>query len=261
MGGVHQAVGQKRRGLSADALKIIAITAMFVDHATLIFFPSYTAMPALALHMLGRITAPIMFYFAVEGYHNSGNKNRYTVRLALFAAISWLPFIFFRTGALPTAESFLDLNVIFTLLCGHLALRALGELRSLPLKVVCVIGCVVLSSLGDWGVLGVVYILLFDMFRGSFARQALGFGLYTVLQMLGPISGLVLGLSQGIDIGQLQYYTAMCLYYAAFFIPLVLLRFYNGEKGNGGKAMKWAFYIFYPLHLVVLGVVQVFWGA
>lgn len=41
-------------------------------------------------------------------------------------------------------------------------------------------------------------------------------------------------------------------------IPLLLL--YNGEKGSGKAIHKWVFYIFYPLHLFILGLIKVLVG-
>ena len=39
------------------------------------------------------------------------------------------------------------------------------------------------------------------------------------------------------------------------FLTLPFLYQYNGERGNW-KEMKWFFYIYYPAHLVVIGVIR-----
>ena len=39
-------------------------------------------------------------------------------------------------------------------------------------------------------------------------------------------------------------------------MPLALLRLYNGQRGRGGRFGKWFFYILYPAHLLVLGVIK-----
>lgn len=38
-------------------------------------------------------------------------------------------------------------------------------------------------------------------------------------------------------------------------VPLLLL--YNGESGKKSKGAKWFFYVFYPLHMTVLGLIHV----
>ena len=58
------------KGLTSNAIKIIAIIAMTVDHTATIFFPRYSLdVPVLLMHIIGRLTAPIMMFFIVEGYH------------------------------------------------------------------------------------------------------------------------------------------------------------------------------------------------
>ena len=54
----------RKAGLSGNALKLIAIAAMTVDHLTWVIFPGYqTNAGILVLHSIGRLTAPIMCYF------------------------------------------------------------------------------------------------------------------------------------------------------------------------------------------------------
>ena len=57
----------RRPALSGNALKGIAILAMTLDHLTWTLWPGYsTAWWALLLHLFGRVTAPIMWFFVVE---------------------------------------------------------------------------------------------------------------------------------------------------------------------------------------------------
>ena len=78
-----------RRGLTGDALKLLAILAMTLDHIAWLLFPGYPAqaMP-LAMHIIGRLTCPIMCYFIAEGYHYTRNFRRYALRLFLLAIVS-----------------------------------------------------------------------------------------------------------------------------------------------------------------------------
>lgn len=56
--------------LDANMLKLIAILAMTADHLAWLLFPGYSTVPiALFLHVIGRLTCPIMCYFIAEGYH------------------------------------------------------------------------------------------------------------------------------------------------------------------------------------------------
>lgn len=240
----------KRGGLSGGTLKGIAIAAMLIDHATYAFIPDYYSLAGSLLHFVGRITGPIMFYFIVEGYHHTRNKNQYTLRLAIFAAVSYLPFIWLFTGGLPNSGTFLRMNVIYSLLLGHLALRALHEVQNLVLRWVFVAACFFASGIGDWAYVSVLLILVFDLFRGSFRRQAIVYAVVVVARMAPSLMYAYIeamaGMSPIRDIAQAFVTCGM-------FLPLVLLRFYNGQKGSGSK---WLFYIFYPAHLCVLALLR-----
>lgn len=52
----------------ANEIKLIAIIAMTIDHLTWVFFPGLqTVWYVYALHIIGRLTAPIMWFFIAEG--------------------------------------------------------------------------------------------------------------------------------------------------------------------------------------------------
>ena len=70
--------------LNSNHLKIIAIIAMTIDHVTDLFYPAFPAQPLpIALHILGRLTAPIMWFFVAEGYYYTHNVKKYLLRLGI----------------------------------------------------------------------------------------------------------------------------------------------------------------------------------
>lgn len=58
--------------LNSNHLKLIAIIAMTIDHITDLIYPGFPAVPtAILLHIVGRLTAPIMWFFICEGYYHT----------------------------------------------------------------------------------------------------------------------------------------------------------------------------------------------
>lgn len=83
------------RKFNANTIKLIAIIAMTIDHIAWAVFPGYPTAPLpLLMHLIGRITCPIMCYFIAEGSHYTKNINKYTARLFLFAGISHFAYRF-----------------------------------------------------------------------------------------------------------------------------------------------------------------------
>ena len=78
----------QKRGLSGNVLKIIAIIAMTIDHIAWLMFPGFDmGAAAVIMHVIGRITAPVMMFFISEGYHYTKDRKKYFLRLLLFAVI------------------------------------------------------------------------------------------------------------------------------------------------------------------------------
>lgn len=246
----------KSKGLNNYQLKIIAIIAMLIDHIAAGFVP-YDSWLGIAMHFIGRITGPVMFYMAVEGYHHTSNLKKYITRLGIFAIISYFPFMYFNAGGNLSQLNFLNLNVIYTIFLGVIAVHISRKVSNLFLKAVLLILILVISSIGDWGITGIIIMLGFDYYYGNFKNQAFN---YFIIVLMGSlinflsIPAMYLYFSKEEFMAQIGYYKPM-LSQVGMLIPIFLLNHYNGERGNNSKFSKWLFYIFYPLHLLILGFI------
>ncbi len=245
---------QKREGgLSACALKYFAVLAMLTDHIAWLFVDTYSA-AGFIMHTIGRLTAPIMTYFIAEGFHYTKNINKYMLRLGIFALISWIPFIYMEFGVLSPVIADEDgslyfypfQGVIYTFFLTVAALRTVhSEKLPTPLKVFLVLVLCVLTMIGDWFFFPIVWALLFDRFRGDFKKQAISFVIASVILVTGLLFAM------GMRVGDMFQYTVI--------LAVIPLYFYNGERGKIlGKGDKWFFYVFYPLHMLVLGAISHF---
>ena len=118
------------------------------------------------------------------------------------------------------------------------------------MRIAAVIGLCILSIPGDWTFFAILFTLAFGTHHGDFKKQAYWFSVVSVI-MVG--ANTIYNCSKGI------------LFYQDFFLlgvflVLPLLANYNGQRG-GGKYGKWIFYIFYPAHLLILGMIIIFMKA
>ena len=81
--------------LNSNHLKLIAIIAMTLDHIADLIYPGMqNNIISIILHIIGRLTAPIMFFFICEGFYYTKNLKKYILRLFIFAIISHFAYCF-----------------------------------------------------------------------------------------------------------------------------------------------------------------------
>lgn len=235
-----------KKGLSASTLKIIAIVTMVIDHISWGFFDFYS-WQGYMLHIIGRLTIPIMCFFIAEGFRKTHDLKRYILRMAGFAAITAVPFYLFFHEEYAYRQ-----NIIFDYLLALLLLTVLESKRfKKPAKVLLSALLVTTSMvIGGWPVMPMVYVLIF-YYADSFKKQAVWF--------CGATVGLVLFMMIGITLNKMYNFYPMYnywvwwdkAYFLGFMLALPLLKAYNGEKGSYPMG-RYFFFIFYPAHFLVL---------
>ncbi len=235
----------QQKSLNGNQLKIIAMIAMTADHLTSVLFPNYpTDWWILVLHVIGRLAAPIFWFFVAEGYHYTHNWKKYAGRLLVFAIIGHfsynfafgIPFIPFQTSV------FNQTSVIWALFWGLIALVVNDSVRLRQWqKSLLILGITAITFCADWSSIAVLAILQMGINRGNFKKQM------TKMMILVSIYAAVYVIFINPVYGIIQLFVALT-------IPL--LKMYNGERGRW-NGMKWFFYAYYPLHLVVCGLIRI----
>lgn len=231
--------------LNANHLKLIAILAMTVDHVADLLFPGFPTHPvALVLHLIGRLTAPIMWFFICEGFHYTGNLVKYLLRMLVFAVISHFAYCFaFGISFVPFADGvFNQTSVIWPLFWAIVALWIVnsGRIRRAWLRYVLVILICLITFPADWSCIAVMAIVFMYDYRGNLKKQMLCMLLW------------VLGYSV------VSFFFVNNVYaFVQLGVILVwpVLRQYNGQKGKA-RWMKWFFYLYYPAHLLIIGLLR-----
>ena len=235
--------------LNRDIIKYLAVFAMLLNHIANLFLTPGTLLCEVFLD-IGYFTAITMCYFLVEGYHYTHSKKRYAARLAIFAVISELPFcLAFTKGAVL---DFVGMNMIFTLLLCFAILLVLEFVQRYEVKVVLIVVLTALSLHSDWAVLAPIFILLFAWAANDKQKTAYAFlmamGVFALNSMVVGVDVYPLPMALCWTIGQVA---GMAL------AAVVIVFCYNGKRMKKGKTFsKWFFYIFYPGHLLILGLLR-----
>lgn len=219
------------RFLDGTMLKIIAMVSMVVDHVGDMFFPGL-----LWPRMIGRLAMPIFSFCIAEGYIHTKDKNKYLLRMGIFALVSEVPFDLAFEGNISMAHQ----NIMLTFFLAILALKFFDLIRGekkedtgkysagktiLGTLSVIAIAVIALLVKADYTIFAVIAVFLFYVLKdvGQTVRMGAGVAFLALTRTIG-------------------YYCAT----GFSFIPLFL---YNGKRGKG---LKWILYVFYPGHLLLL---------
>lgn len=176
------------------------------------------------LRWIGRLAMPVLCFFIGEGLRHTRSPRRYLLRLTWFALLSELPFDLAFYGGIEWGHQ----NVYFTLALGLLALWAIQS-RGMEGWLLALTAALAAELLGcDYGMYGVLLILLLDRFHRARSEQLAAAALLN-LAFFG-----------------LQTQTLSL-------IALPLLWLYNGKRGRDDRRL---FYLYYPAHLCVLGILR-----
>ena len=240
------------RILSNNGLKVIAAVIMVIDHMGVLIFPE-----VIAFRIIGRIGFPIFAFLIAEGAKHTRNKLRHLVVMGGFAAVIQIVY-FIATGSqeMNVLITFsLSLLIIYAL--DHLKNTVFGEIRSTKNTVIAsllLIGAVLLA---------IVSSAIFDLDYGLWGCMLPAFpALFTTPKVPSPLNIFktfdtktfrVLAIGFGtlllaIDTMMTSQFYGLIQLVALLSIPILLL--YSEKRGK--LKMKYFFYIFYPLHLVVL---------
>lgn len=249
--------------MSMFALKLIAALAMLIDHLGCMY-------GIYIMRVVGRLAYPIFAFLVVNGFFKTGNKWKYLFRMTVFAVVSEIPFdLCFRNCVFfPQSQ-----NVYFTLALGLLCLITtdeisnFGKYRILEIIPTLVFMCAAELIASDYGWSGILMIMLFYSCYDKKTQT-----LKEIPVLIG-LAGIIL-LPVVYENFEIVYRNGFAWYAKNFayilnsfqwqivqlfrLCAVPMIGCYNGKKGAEFKnkdlicAIKYGFYVFYPLHLLIL---------
>ncbi|MCR2822222.1 conjugal transfer protein TraX [Lederbergia panacisoli] len=248
--------------MTATFIKLIAVVSMFIDH-TGQFIPNTPEY----LRYIGRTAAPIFIYFVGIGYRKTSDKKKYMLRLyvasIVMAFINLIINSFYSDSGNFITNNFFA-TLFLTVVCIHIL-----EKRKMKLYVYFVL----------WQIISTFLCILFSeiiviIYRGDYSFYSAIFGnlLFVEGGIFFVIFGVLLYWSKNKVTLSLTFIMFSLFIYLAYSkwggkmdpsswllfpfadyqwimitsLPLLLL--YNGKRGTG---LKYFFYFFYPIHIII----------
>ncbi|MCI8327790.1 MAG: conjugal transfer protein TraX [Lachnospiraceae bacterium] len=246
---------EEKRGWSGSTLKMIAIITMLIDHIGAVILErgilvkvsgqSVLSADIAALHAynkwqmidrifrsIGRLAFPIFCFLLIEGFLHTRDWRKYFIRLFLFSFLSEIPFDFAVYGK---AFCWYSQNVYFTLWIGLLVITGIRyieereEIAEGLKKLLQILTVIAGIGLAEW-------------MRTDYA----GFGVFAIAGLYFLRSNKKVQTAFG------------CISFAwEITAPLAFIPIYK-YNGTRGWNLKYVFYVFYPVHLLILGLIVKF---
>lgn len=228
--------------MNAFVLKIIACFTMFIDHVGYIVFDGHSSW----FNYVGRLAFPIFAFQISEGYIHTHDVKKYLLRLILFAFISQIPFLLFHS----IINNELGLNVIFTLFLGLVAIIIYDKYN----KFVGVFSAIIFGIIAhflnsDYSFYGVGITFLFYVFNKNKCLLAISFIIATLMQY----SYLILVYyNYGFEFLK-NVFIIYLPYFICTIFSIIIILCYNKKKGPN---TRYLFYLFYPLHMILIYILS-----
>lgn len=220
--------------LNGTQIKIIALIAMTFDHIGFYLMGNY-----IPFRIIGRLAFPLFAFMISEGAKYTKNKLKYFLRIFILGIICQI----FYTALVGTFY----LNILITLSLSILIIFSIEFSKKannkfsflIPIAVSSAIILIdyflanVIKPVGyhlDYSVLGVFLPVIIFIFKNY------------KLKILATSIGLIL---LSLSMNHIQFWCLLAL------IPLML---YNQKAGK--YRLKWLFYIYYPLHLGIIYIIN-----
>ena len=231
------------------SLHIMAMVFMLCDHlwgTSIVNHEFFT--------WIGRLTFPLYAFMIVEGYFHTSDLKKYVKRLFIFAVISEIPFNLMMGSSLfyPIHQ-----NVLWSFLISigliywneNIKTKQLWKTIFAGIATICIAYLGGILTFVDYNNAGIFMVLIFYFFRGNrwwdYLGQLLGMW-YVNCEMLGGY-GYEINLFGDIHFIPRQSIALLAL------IPIWM---YKGKQGYHSKKLQYLYYIFYPLHLLILGFIK-----
>lgn len=219
-----------KKGLNGNIIKILAMIFMTIDHVGLVIFENN-----LIMRTIGRLAYPLFAFMLAEGCYYTKNKLKHFLLIFILALACQLT-VFIYSGET-------EHNILITFSISILLIYAYQFfeknktfVRVLPL-VFGIIAVYVLNYIIpnfkkvegftlDYNFMGAMLPLLIYIFKDL------------RLKLVMTAIGLVL---LSLELGGIQWYSLL---------SLIILALYDGSKGK--LKLKYLFYIYYPIHLLLV---------
>lgn len=242
-----------KKGISSFIIRLFALIVMTCG---IVLTYRYNLRMEWVKH-ISWIPYPIFAFLLAVGFDETSNRIKYFLRLLLFALLSEIPYDYLCSGKLINWRI---QNGMLTLCVGYLVLCIIRFVHKKLNNIIITCAVIYFAGFGaywlckrfnfEFYAFGIMFIEFFYVSRHVKYQKLLQLLLVSFLTFYVSTETYLTFI-----IGNIQY----SIPYKAFsFISLLIIWLYNEKRGPNKLWLKIAFYLYYPLMLVALGLINTF---
>ena len=235
--------------MSNFILKLIAIITMLIDHIGYFYFPD-----VMILRFIGRIAFPLYAFLITQGIFYTKDKIKYLKRISIMAILSEIPFNLLASKNIfyPSSQNVL---LLFSIAIGTIILYEKLKEKNKDSYYAILIG-IILSILlkPDYDLVGILLIYIFYFLSKKDSNNLLK--LKVLIPTLFFLSYQIIENGMFYPNGFIQSIIDYSWVYLGSLIAYILIYFYNGKLGYKNKFINKIFYLFYPVHMLIIYIVS-----
>lgn len=221
--------------LSSNAIKIIALITMTIDHMGMILFPSQYWM-----RYIGRLAYPMFAYMIGEGAVYTKNRLRYFLRLLIPGIGMGVVYYIFEKELL--FNIFLTFSVSVALCTVWDTVVKLAAKKNFVPSLLCLVSAFYILWFIAYGIRRLFHVPIF--YDGGLFGMLMPVAVYAAKGKWQKLIALaVMCVIISIDLRSIHG-EFLCI------LSVIVIFFYNGSRGK--LPLKSLFYVYYPAHIAVL---------
>ena len=233
--------------LSSNILKIVACISMLLDHIGFIFFPQY-----IIFRILGRIAFPIFAVMIAEGCYYTKNKLKRLLVMSSFALIMQIGLYMFTGMTDFNIFIHFSLSIIVIYLIDYIEEKIKN--KQLIFAIITTLVTILLLAYLYW-------------FSENYNYLYSNYGIFAIIMpvVLYVIKKYLPNINHIVCVPVICIFMYLMLLKIKFpyqlfgMLSCLFIILYNGKKGK--LNLKYLFYIFYPLHFIILYGIQMLIGG
>lgn len=234
--------------MTGSTLKFLMSFLMVLDHIHYFVPIELQAF----FHLISRPVAAVFTFLSVEGFIHTRNRKKYIIRLFTAGIIMYIG-NFIINHLIIINPAFHIKNSIFLSL--GLSVTALYFLEELYYKeknilgLIFIFGLMILGIFTEGGIMVIPLSIIIYIYRDNIKKR----DLILIIMSLSLLPNLFLSGFTNLKEFLINFGEMSDILFFVAGIPF--FHIYNGKRGLNNKFSKYFFYVFYPLHLWIIGIV------